>query len=116
VVFHRVRHGAHETHAVHDAGHARQAVAHRQAGNGRGDRAELAADLVRGAGLHVEGVGLARPAELVEEDHGAGPGLAAGAALGSGEESRQRQAEEGAADLEQLPACRTVMADGRGHV
>ena len=91
-------------HGVHDSGHPRQQLAHRQARHARGDRLELAAQLGRRVRLHVERVLLGDAAELVKEDHRLGPHLQARLRLGpQGGRQAQPQCSQGP-DLEHLPA------------
>ncbi len=83
--------GADEGAAVHLPGQARQQLAHLDAGDGGGDRLELAANLGRGVRLHVPHVEVAGAA--VEEDEDAGVGLGAGPSrepLAGGQHAGQR--------------------------
>jgi hypothetical protein len=91
----------------HDVGevHARR---------GRGDRAELAADVDRGQGLGIEGVVVARAAERPDEDAvdilGRPPG-GGGGATPRLEHQRQRHAEAGEAADPQRPAPRETLLE-----
>ena len=91
-------------HGIHDLGHPRQQLAHRQARHARGNRLELAAQLGRRVRLHVERVLLGDAAELVKEDHRLGPHLQARLCLGpQGGRQAQAQCSQGP-DLEHPPA------------
>ena len=73
VVLHGVGHAPHERDLVHDLRHPRQALGDLDRRRNGRDRLVRPADLVGRVRLHVEHVDVARPAELVEEDHGLRP-------------------------------------------
>ena len=95
---------ANQRDAVHHAGHAREMFADADARHGGGDRAILAANLLRRIGLGIEGIEVARAA--VEEDQDAGADrLGMGWGCPGERLPRVGQPEaQRAAKLEQVPA------------
>ena len=91
-------------------GQERQVLGDADAGQGRRDGAELAADLGRSVGLGVEGVVVTRPALHPQEDTAGGLLFGIGLAVRGGqalqaEEAGQSQTEGGqAADAQKSPA------------
>ncbi len=82
VVLHPVIHRTDLGEAIDDRRKPRQMLADTKTGLAGGDRLELAANSVGRIGLHVEGVEVRRPAELVQQDDVLGASSTAGALLG----------------------------------
>src|SRR5262249_18514678 len=99
---------AHERDLIHDAGRARQFLADDDTRGAGADRPVLPADLLGRVGLHVEGVVVTRPAELVQEDDGLGPRAAPPALVPFEGAGQQRTEQAQAADLEQPAAGQGV--------
>src|SRR5262249_21737587 len=110
VVGRPVGHGADQAELVGAPRQARQVFADLEARDGGRNRVELAADLVRGGGFHVEGFELALPALQEKQDAGPGPAPVGGAGPLRGAE-QVRQAQPGGADG---PQAQEVSAGGGG--
>src|SRR5262249_51321704 len=95
----------------HDSRHARQLLANGDARHLGCRRLEDTPHALGGVGFHVEGLKLARSAELVKGDDGFCLGRTAAALLPRAKEIRQRQAEQAkTADLEQAAASHACLA------
>src|SRR5262249_23937356 len=101
---HRVPDRPDQGDPVHDGGAAGQALADRQPRHPAGGGSELPAHLGRGGRLHVEGVVLAGPAPLVQEDDGPGPRLALAGRRGRKQARGAEAGQAEGADLEEVTA------------
>ena len=107
-----VRERANQAEMVQAVREHRHVLGEAEAGDRRGDRAKLAANLRRGAGLGIEGVDVARPAEQINEDDRLRPAKRAADGTRGSRQSRNQPGHRQRAGREQLPAIQAVTGLG----